>query len=224
MVPADVPLPPHVLFDLDGTLTDPAVGICRSLRFALERLQLPVPPNDSLHRCIGPPLQRGFVELLGVPPNQVEQAVAFYRERYRSEGQFENEPYAGISELLGELQRAGSTLWVATSKPTVFATNIVKHFGLESFFERVYGSELDGTNSDKADLIRHLMTLERIGAPAAVMIGDREHDVIGAVRNGIRAIGVTWGYGTAEELAAAGAHEVVSSPPTLRQALERMVL
>jgi phosphoglycolate phosphatase len=207
------------LFDLDGTLTDPKTGITRSVQYALDKLGRPVPEADELTWMIGPPLVAGFTELLG-GIDEVQDAVRFYRERYSDVGLFENEVYAGIPALLQKLRENDVRLYVATSKLQVFARRILDHFDLSRFFIEIYGSELDNRNADKRDLIRHILEQERFDPARAVMIGDRKHDAIGAKANGIAAIGITWGYGSREELLEAGASCLVDEP----QGLEAPVL
>jgi len=204
------------LFDLDGTLTDPKAGITRSVQYALERLGRPVPEADALTWMIGPPLVAGFTKLLGGAEDAME-AVRLYRERFSDVGLFENEVYADIPATLETLREAGVRLFVATSKPHVFAKRIIEHFGLSRFFHEIYGSELDNRNSDKRDLIRHILDRERFDPAAAVMIGDREHDAIGARTNGIAAIGITWGYGSRQELLEAGVACLVDDPGGLEE-------
>ncbi|AWM88789.1 HAD family hydrolase [Microvirga sp. 17 mud 1-3] len=202
------------LFDLDGTLTDPKTGITRSVQYALERLGRPVPEADALTWMIGPPLIAGFSELLGGPEDAPE-AVRLYRERFSDVGLFENEVYAGIPALLARLRDEEVRLFVATSKPHVYARRIVEHFGLAPFFGEIYGSELDNRNTDKRDLIRHILAQEGFDPAGAVMIGDRKHDAIGARANGLAAIGVTWGYGSRQELQDAGVACLVDDPGEL---------
>jgi len=202
------------LFDLDGTLTDPRTGITRCIQYALERMGRPVPEADALTWMIGPPLLAGFTKLLGAPDDAPE-AVRLYRERFSDVGLFENEVYPGIPAVLEALRNAQVRLFVATSKPHVFARRIIAHFGLSEFFQEVYGSELDNRNADKGDLIRHILDQERFSPSEAVMIGDREHDAIGARTNGIAPIGVTWGYGSRQELLEAGAACLVDRPSDL---------
>jgi phosphoglycolate phosphatase len=206
------------LFDLDGTLTDPKIGITRSIQYALQQLGRPVPEADALTWMIGPPLLASFAKLLGDEADAAE-ALRLYRVRFSDVGLFENEVYPGIAELLARLRRQEMRLFVATSKPHVFATRIVEHFGLSGFFERVYGSELDNRNADKRDLLRHLVTTEDLDPATAVMIGDREHDAIGARTVGMPAIGVTWGYGSRQELLAAGVVRLVERPDELDGAI-----
>ncbi len=203
------------LFDLDGTLTDPKEGITRSAQHALERLGEPVPEADALTWMIGPPILASFVRLVG--EERAHEGVRLYRERYASVGLFENAVYPGIPALLARLQGEGVRLLVATSKVHGFARRILDHFALSPFFEAVYGAELDNRNADKRDLLRVLLREQNLDPAAAVMIGDREHDAIGARANGIVAIGVTWGYGSREELQAAGAACLVDRPEDLEE-------
>ncbi|WP_114944223.1 HAD family hydrolase [Microvirga calopogonii] len=202
------------LFDLDGTLTNPKTGITRSVQYALERLGRPVPDADELTWMIGPPLVAGFTELLG-GTEEVQDAVRLYRERYSDVGLFENEVYAGIPALLQDLREKEVRLYVATSKMHVFARRILDHFDLSRFFIEIYGSEPDNRNADKRDLIRHILEREGFDPGRAVMIGDRKHDAIGAKANGIASIGVTWGYGSRQELLDAGSSCLVDDPQGL---------
>lgn len=202
-----------VLFDLDGTLTDPFAGITRSIQHALAAMGAVVPPADELGWCIGPPLWDSFAVLLGTDDRALlDRAVALYRERYTATGLFENELITGIAPLTRRLAEAGFTLYVATSKPHAYAGKIVEHFGLMPDFVRVYGSELDGTRSAKAELIAYLLAEEGREAGQCVMIGDRKHDLIGARANGVPGIGVLWGYGSREELSAEGPALIAAEP------------
>ena len=200
-----------LFFDLDGTLTDPKPGITGSIQYALRKLDRPVPSQDELVWCIGPPLRASFVMLLG-GEDQADRAVELYRERFSDVGLFENSVYPEIEPMLAKLGQSGLRMFVATSKPHMFARRIIDHFGLNSYFEHVFGSELDGTRVHKADLLG--FALEQTGAAPShsLMIGDRSHDVLGAKANGIEAIGVTYGYGSREELIAAGARQLSASP------------
>ncbi|MEO9530333.1 HAD family hydrolase [Roseibium sp.] len=194
---------PTLLFDLDGTLTDPFEGIVRSIQYALEKMGSLMPAAEDLRWCIGPPLWDSFEVLLGTNERtELDRAVAFYRERYTVTGLFENALIDGIVDCLAALRDAGATLHVCTSKPHVYAGKIVEHFGLSPYFGKVYGSELDGTRSAKAELIGHILRQEGIRPSETVMIGDRKHDLIGANANDVAGVGVLWGYGSREELAA----------------------
>ncbi|WP_314956208.1 HAD family hydrolase [Bradyrhizobium cosmicum] len=203
-----------IFFDLDGTLTDPKPGITRSIQYALERLSLAVPSEDELTWCIGPPLHASLQKLTG-SAELADQALLLYRERFSDVGLFENEAYGGITDTLSSLAATRRRMFVATSKPAVYATRIVEHFGLKPYFERVYGSELDGTRVDKRDLLRYVLDEAKVDPSSAIMIGDRSHDVIGARTNGMTAIGVLYGYGSEAELRDAGAHHICATHPEL---------
>ena len=205
-----------IFFDLDGTLCDPRDGIIRCLKYALERLGCATPPEQQLVSYIGPPLYESFADLLNSSDAElVKQAVEWYRERFASKGMFENTLYAGIPEALRKLKTQHHELHVVTSKPTIFASQIVDHFGLRNFFQNIYGSELDGARADKRELISHVLEQEHIHPSEAVMVGDREHDIKGALANGVRPIGVLWGYGSREELTKAGASVLCATPESL---------
>ncbi|MES2463249.1 MAG: HAD family hydrolase [Armatimonadota bacterium] len=205
-----------LLFDLDGTLTDPAEGITRCLTYALEKLGRLVPCESELRACIGPPLQETLPVLLGTnDPVLACDALGLYRERFSSIGKFENAVYPGIPEALTALCSHGYRLLIATSKPTVYAKDILSYFGLDAFFEGVYGSELSGERSDKTALIKYLLADRGLAADACLMIGDRKQDVVGAHQNGVACIGVLWGFGSQEELTSAGADWLCSLPSHL---------
>lgn len=205
-----------ILFDLDGTLTDPQPGITGSIRYALQQLNAPDHAPADLNWCIGPPLRDNFAQLLGTSDPQVlEQAIFWYRERFGTVGMFENAVYPGMHDVLAALTARGYRMFVATSKPAVYAREIVAHFDLLRFFTAIYGSELDGLRSDKAELIGYLIQQEQLDPDACVMIGDRRHDIVGAKANGVRAVGVCYGYGSLDELTAAGADELVARPEQL---------
>ncbi len=200
-----------IFFDLDGTLTDPKPGITRSIRYALQKLDHPViPTEDELTWCIGPPLRSSFVKLLG--EDSADRAVSLYRERFSDIGLYENRVYDGIGEILTTLGQSGHRLFVATSKAHVFADRIIDHFGLRPHFGRVFGAELDGTRADKSHLLQYALQETATDPADALMIGDRSHDMIGAGNNGIRGIGVLYGYGSRDELIGAGARHVCATP------------
>lgn len=202
-----------ILFDLDGTLTDPREGITRSIAYALGRMGLEPPPLDDLTFAIGPPLRRSLARLIGSEAEEaIERTLAFYRERFAEVGLFENAVYDGVAETLTELSGGGAALYVATSKPRVYAERIVRHFGLDAHFLAIHGCELDGTREDKRDLLAHLLPHHAIDPRDAVMIGDRGADMIAARHHGVRAVGALWGYGSREELEAAGAHALCGLP------------
>jgi phosphoglycolate phosphatase len=199
----------HVYFDLDGTLTDPYVGITQCILYALDKLGFPHPSDAYLHSCIGPSLYETFPEMVG--KELTPRAIDLYRERFNDVGWQENIPYEGIHAALAAIADSGCVLFVATSKPRIAASRIVEHFEMGRFFEKVYGCELDGTRSNKADLLKYAVS-QNPDAASRTMIGDRKHDLIGAIANDIRPVGVAYGYGSVEELSAAGAVAIASSP------------
>jgi phosphoglycolate phosphatase len=205
-----------LLFDLDGTLTDPKAGIVGSLRFALNQLSAPCPNDDVLSTYIGPPLRGTFAMLLGTDDSgQIEEAMRLYRQRFAGTGLYENRVYDGVPEMLARAGSAATAVYVATSKPAVYAERIVRHFGLAQHFRKVYGPDLDGRYEDKAELLAHLLARESVAPEAAVMIGDREADVRAAKASGVRSIGVLWGYGSEQELSEAGADMLFATPGDL---------
>ena len=203
-----------IYFDLDGTLTNPKPGITRSIQYALEKLSLAVPSEDELTWCIGPPLHASLEKLTG-SPELADRALLLYRERFADIGLFENEAYAGIIDTLTTIAAMNQRMFVATSKPVIYATRIVDHFSLKPYFERVFGSELDGTRVDKRDLLRYALDEAKVDPTSAIMIGDRSHDMVGARTNGMTAIGVLYGYGSEAELRDAGAHHICAAHPEL---------
>ncbi|AIQ47099.1 5'-nucleotidase [Paenibacillus sp. FSL R7-0273] len=212
----------HILFDLDGTLTDPKEGITRCVEYALNKFGITVEHLDLLLPYIGPPLYDSFVQIQGLPAEDAAQAVVHYRERYSTVGMFENAVIPGIPGLLEALRAKGYTLYVATSKPTVFAEQIIRHYGLERYFRHVAGSNLDGTRSKKAEVIRYVLEQGGITPGEAVMIGDREHDIIGAKACGVASIGVLIGYGSESELSASGADYIAATVEEIGQIVTRI--
>jgi phosphoglycolate phosphatase len=203
-----------IYFDLDGTLTDPKPGITRSIQYALGKLDCAVPTEDELTWCIGPPLHASLKKLLGTD-DRADAALLLYRERFGDIGLFENEIYPGIEDTLSVLSESGRRMFVATSKPVVYAERIIDHFKLRNYFERVFGSELDGRRADKTELLSYALQTMAVDPSQAIMIGDRKFDMIGARNNGMTAVGVLYGYGTEEELLAGGAHHVCAAPQRL---------
>ena len=202
-----------VLFDLDGTLTDPKVGITASVRYAMVEMKRPLAPETNLDWCIGPPLHDSFRILLQTDdPALIEQGVTAFREYFSVTGLLENEVYDGIPDLLTALYGQGMRCYVATAKPTVYAEKIIAHFGLNSYFVRVYGSELDGRNARKEDLIRHILQAERLSAATTMMVGDRKYDIVGAKKNGLRTTAVSYGYGSIDEINAAQPDFIAHAP------------
>lgn len=209
-----------VLFDLDGTLTDPKPGITRSVQYALRKRGLEPPDADQLEPFIGPPLAQSFRERLGFDAAEAKRAVDDYREYFSRQGLYENSVYEGIPALLRELRESGRCVCLATSKPTVFAERILEHFDLARHFDLVVGSHLDGTRVAKAEIVATALAgIGGVAAGRAVMVGDREHDVHGARSNGIDSIAVTYGYGTREELQASSPTSLATSVGELRRLL-----
>ncbi|WP_436873122.1 HAD-IA family hydrolase [Acinetobacter haemolyticus] len=192
----------NILIDLDGTLTDPKTGIHGSIRYALEKLNQPLADEVDLDWTIGPPLKASLAKLLDTQDDDLaEQALAAYRERFSVTGLFENEVYPTVEGTLRHLQTQGYKLFLATAKPTVYAKQILAHFQLDQYFTEMYGSELTGERTNKADLIAYILEQEQLNAQHCIMVGDRQYDVIGARANGIETIAVNYGYGTTQELA-----------------------
>jgi len=201
----------NILFDLDGTLTDPAEGIVRCIQHSLMTLNYDCPPSEELTRYIGPPLRDAFVSICNSSDEVfIERAVAVFRERFSTKGLFENVPYAGVSQMLTDL--GSYQLYVATSKPQVYAEKILKHFNLADHFIEIHGNDLAGRLDDKAELVRELLERRGLVARETIMVGDRKHDVIAAKKNGIVSLGVAYGYGSKDELVEAGVDHLCESP------------
>ena len=195
----------NVLFDLDGTLTDPAEGITNALMHAQRRLGMAVSPREALYVFIGPPLIETFMSEWGLTRAKSEQALVYYREHFSTKGLFENVPYEGIGQALAELKRAGLRLFVATSKPEPLSLRILEHFDLLPYFEAVAGSTMDEQRTKKGEVIAYALQTFHLDPAETVMVGDRKHDVIGARESGLPCLGVLYGYGSREELTEAGA-------------------
>ncbi len=209
-----------ILFDLDGTLTDPKPGITRAVRYALSRYGISVTDLETLTPFIGPPLHHAFTRYYGFDVRQARQAVNYYREYFADTGLYENAVYPGIPSLLDRLRSAGRRLIIATSKPTIYAQRIVDHFGLGAYFTQVVGSDLDLTRTDKAQIIGDILNgYPDVAREETVMVGDREHDIIGARAHHLDTIGVTYGYGSLAELRAAGVTAIAGSVEELADLL-----
>lgn len=200
-----------VLFDLDGTLTDPAEGITNSVAYALEKYGIKVEDKRSLCSFIGPPLNDSFIKFYGFTPENAMNAIWVYREYFRDRGIFENEVYEGVAELLKKIKSSGRKIVLATSKPEEFALRILEHFDLIKYFDVVAGASMDEKRNKKSDVIKYAMEKGCFSAQGAVMIGDREHDIFGAKENNLPSIGVLYGYGSREELEKAGADYIAET-------------
>ncbi len=208
----------YILFDLDGTLTDPGLGITNSVIHALKKFNITPPKNEELYCFIGPPLIDSFMKYYSLTKEEAVKAVEYYREYYVPTGMFENAVYEGIDELLDGLTKSGRKVYLATSKPEVFAVQILEHYNLAKYFTFIGGSTLDETRTNKADVITYV--LENAGITdkdKVIMVGDRHHDITGAVKNGLQSIGVLFGYGDEEELRSSGATYIAEDVDTLRK-------
>ena len=191
-----------ILFDLDGTLTDPKEGIVNSILYALEKLGIHENFVEELETFIGPPLRESFIQRYNLNTHAADKAMLFYREYFSAKGLFENKPYPGVAEMLDSLSSNSYKLFVATSKPTVYSIEILKYFKLDSYFKETIGSNLDNTRTNKSEVIEYAVSTNGLLAERSIMIGDRKHDMIGAKNNSMKAIAVTYGYGSYEELLA----------------------
>lgn len=206
----------HILFDLDGTLTDPGIGITNSVMHALKQYDIEVVDRSELYRFIGPPLADSFARYYGFSKEQSLEAIGHYRAYYAPHGIFENEVYAGIPEVLAELKARGKKVLLATSKPEEFAVKILQHFALDSYFDCVAGATMDEKIVTKVEIME--MALHRMqitDVSRALMIGDREYDISGAKHFGMDSVGVTYGYGSRRELEEAGATYLAEKPRDL---------
>lgn len=211
----------YILFDLDGTLTDPGIGITNSVMYALKKFGIEVENRATLYKFIGPPLMDSFEQYYGFSKEDSERALQYYREYFKPHGLYENEVYDGTKEMLEELKRQGKKVLLATSKPEEFAKEILRHFDLIQYFDFVGGASMDESRNKKGDVIAYV--LENCGITdlsSAIMVGDREHDVLGAKENGLECIGVLFGYGDREELSAAGAAYIVASPAEILEVVQ----
>lgn len=208
-----------ILFDLDGTLTDSGEGIMNCAVFALSHYGILTPSEAELRSFVGPPLTESFARF-GVPEDQLTEAVRIYRSRYLPIGKFENHPYPGVRELLEKLKADGHSLFVATSKPEAISIEILQHFGLDGYFDKICGASTDFSRNSKEAVIAYL--LNSCGArDQAVMVGDTAYDVIGAKAHGIPTIGVSWGYGLTEDMVAAGAEAIAYTMDELYEYLSK---
>ena len=208
----------YILFDLDGTLTDPGIGITNSVMYALKKFGIEVDDRASLYKFIGPPLLESFQKFYGFSKEDSELGLKYYREYFKPKGLYENKVYEGIESLLQELKKKGKKLLVATSKPEEFAIEILKHFHLLDYFDFIAGASMDEKRVKKADVIAYaLESYEITDKSSVIMVGDREHDVLGAKENELKSIGVLYGYGDYEELVHAGADYIAQNPEDILQ-------
>ena len=211
----------YILFDLDGTLTNPKEGITKCVQHALQHFNIER-TCDELLEFIGPPLKEQFMKYASLSEEDGERAVKIYRERFAPIGIFENEIYDGIIEVMKALKKTGKVMAIATSKPTVFAQQIADKYGITPYIDGLFGSELDGRNTDKALVIENAMKSLGADKENTIMVGDREHDAIGAQKNGIECIGVTYGFAREGELQKSGVCALADSPYALLEILSAM--
>ena len=201
----------YILFDLDGTLTDPGEGITNSVAYSLKKFGIEVEDKTELYKFIGPPLVDSFKEFYGFSDDKAWQGVEYYREYFADKGIFENKVYKDITKVLETLRNKGYHLIIATSKPTKYAVKILEEFNLAGYFDFVSGSDMNEKNSNKSEIIRYALTMNNIAPEEAVMIGDRKYDIIGAKANGVHSIGVLYGYGDMQELQMACADDIAQT-------------
>lgn len=206
----------NILFDLDGTLTDPKEGIVNSIVYALEKLGIKEEAINELDSFIGPPLRESFMERYKLSEALTDRAIEYYRRYFSKKGIFENKPYEGVDDMLESLFSDGFRLFVATSKPTGFATEIMRYFNLEKYFIEIYGSSLDNSRTGKTEIISGLLSARKLDPERSAMVGDRKHDIIGAKNNSIISVGVTYGYGSVQELSSQSPDFMVKSCKELK--------
>lgn len=205
----------YIFFDLDGTITESGPGIIASVRYSLEKMGYPSDDTETLKKFIGPPLKDSYMRFYGMTREQAEEAICCYREYYADKGIFENALYEGITDSLRRLKDAGKKLVIATSKPEKYAKMIAEHFGFAVYFDEICGATMDEKLVEKADIIAYAMDkldLKPENQQKILMVGDRKHDILGAKANGLKSMGVLFGYGDQAELEEAGADWIVSTP------------
>ncbi len=212
----------NILFDLDGTLTDPFIGICSSVKYSLNKVGIEVESLEVLKPFIGPPLLNSFKEFYGMNDEEANKAIERFREYFSKTGIFENELYEGMDTCLETLKNNGFNLYICTSKPEVFAKEIVKHFHIDKYFDGIYGSTLENTRTLKSEVIQYCLDEANIDASACIMVGDRKHDVIGAHAHHIPCVGVLYGYGSQEEFEACDCDYIVLDREELTEKLLSM--
>ena len=212
----------YVLFDLDGTLTDPAEGITNSIVYALNKFGISVRYKRDLYKFIGPPLYDSFVKYYGFSHENANLAITYYREYFAPKGLYENTVYKGIEDMLVFLADKGVKLIVATSKPERYAREILAHFALDRYFDDIVGATMDEKRNTKDAVIAYAIEKCKIDPKKAIMVGDRLHDVLGAKENGIRSVGVLYGFGSYDELSNAGADMIVGDVEQLKNTLSEL--
>ena len=212
----------YLLFDLDGTLTDPMIGITNSVMYALRKFGIEENNREVLYSFIGPPLYDSFRGKYGLSHDDANLAVTYYREYFAPKGIYENIVYDGVYDMLEALRESGKILVLATSKPEKFAIEILRHFGLDKYFEHVYGATMDEKRNKKDEVIAFALSDMKISPKDAVMIGDRRYDVEGGHKNGMISVGVLYGYGDMAEMTEAEADMIASNVSELEKILEKI--
>lgn len=212
----------NILFDLDGTITDPFLGIMKAVAYSLNSFDIRINGLDELTVFIGPPLDESFQKYYGMNEEKSWQAVEKYREYYSQIGLFENEVYEGMEDFLKSLIDSGKDLYICTSKPYIFAKKIIEHFGLTKYFKGIYGAELDGTRKNKKDVIAYCLQQEQLNVDDCLMVGDRKHDVIGAHLIRIQCVGVLYGYGSKEEFENNDCEYIAKNLKELKEVIENV--
>jgi len=211
-----------VLFDLDGTITDSGAGILNSVTYALKKYNIIIEDRAELNKFVGPPLQDSFINFCGFSVEESARAVEYYREYYREKGIYENELYGGVAAMLEELSEAGKKIILATSKPEVFAAEILRYFQIDKYFDFIGGATMDGVRSRKADVIAYALNQCNVtDLSSAVMVGDREQDIFGAKEIGLDSIGILYGYGDRAELQSAGATYIAETVDSIMELVNR---
>lgn len=213
----------YILFDLDGTVTDPMLGITKSVQYSLKKFDIEVEDLNTLCKFIGPPLRDSFMDFYNFTEEDALKAITYYREYFSTNGLYENTIYEKIEDMLISLKEQNKSLIIATSKPTVFAEKILEHFNIKKYFDFISGSNLDNTRTKKADVISYALEQQDISTPSEIiMIGDREHDIFGAKALGIESIGILHGYGSYDELSNSGADYIVKDVTELNLLLSKL--
>ncbi|MGM0218386.1 HAD family hydrolase [Enterococcus sp. AZ126] len=211
-----------IVFDLDGTITDSGDGIIHSVLYALNKMHVKKPDKHELESFIGPPLKDSFINICQLDDTSADQAVGYYRDYYQAKGMYENHIYEGIPTVLTDLKQKGCTLYVATSKPEIYAKQILAHFDLDQYFTGIYGASLDGIRSKKGDVIHYaLKEAQLTKLEKTIMIGDRSHDIVGAKENKLASIGVLYGFGDRVELETAGADYIAVTTEELKEIITK---
>ena len=214
----------YILFDLDGTLTDSGCGIINSIKYALNHFNVEIQSDDQLRKFVGPPLKESYMKFCGFTQEQAVEGLKVFREYFEKQGMFENEVYENIELVLKKLQDSGKILVVATSKPEIYSVKILKHFNMDKYFSIIAGSDFEETRVKKGDVIKYALNQLKekyndFSKEQCVMIGDREHDILGAKENNLKSIGVLYGYGDVVELTQCRADRIVKKPEELLDVL-----